>query len=190
MMQSMSVSLKLKSNVKARVLTGHPWVFVNELEKPLGPEWDGEVVECRDRSNRLLGFGIYNSKSQICWRRISREKIALDQAFFQRGLEAAVKRRADLGERFSGNVRRVVWSESDGLPGLVVDQFGDILVVQIQSLAFEKRRELIAAALKAVLHPSEIVYRHDAPIRVRVRWRSPSQSFPSTLCLNRVEGKR
>jgi 23S rRNA (cytosine1962-C5)-methyltransferase len=165
MMQSMSASLKLKSNVKARVLTGHPWVFVNELEKPLGPEWDGEVVECRDRSNRLLGYGIYNSKSQICWRRISREKVALDEFFFVRRLEAAVKRRAELGERFSGDVRRVVWSESDGLPGLVVDQFGDILVVQIQSLAFEKRRELITLALNAALRPTEIVYRHDAPIR-------------------------
>jgi 23S rRNA (cytosine1962-C5)-methyltransferase len=165
MMQSMSVSLKLKPNVKARVLTGHPWVFINELEKPLGPECDGEVVECRDRSNRLLGFGIYNSKSQICWRRISREKVALDLNFFLRGIESAVRRRASLGDRFSGNIRRVVWSESDGLPGLVVDQFGDILVVQIQSLAFEKRRELIATALRASLQPREIVYRHDAPIR-------------------------
>ena len=165
MMPSMSVALKLKPNAKARVLTGHPWVFVNEVEKPLGPEWDGEVIECRDRSNRLLGFGIYNSKSQICWRRLSREKIVLDLAFFQRAVEAAVKRRANLGERFSGDVRRVVWSESDGLPGLVVDQFGDQLVVQIQSLAFEKRRGLIATALKMILAPREIIYRHDAPIR-------------------------
>ncbi|MDR0352997.1 MAG: hypothetical protein LBI02_06520, partial [Opitutaceae bacterium] len=63
--------LKLKPNAKARVLAGHPWVFVNEVEALLPSAHDGEVVECRDRTGRLLGSGIYNSRSQICWRRLA-----------------------------------------------------------------------------------------------------------------------
>jgi 23S rRNA (cytosine1962-C5)-methyltransferase len=70
----MAASLKLKPNATPRVLAGHPWVFANECEKLLPGEHDGEVVECRDRSGRFLGTGIYNSKSQIVWRRLSRER--------------------------------------------------------------------------------------------------------------------
>jgi 23S rRNA (cytosine1962-C5)-methyltransferase len=163
MMRGMSVSLKLKSNAKARVLSGHPWVFGNEVEALLSPEWDGEVVECRDRSGRLLGSGIYNSKSQICWRRLSRDRVSLDEAYIRAAVEAAIRRRDAAG--VDASVRRVVWSESDNLPGVVVDQFGDALVLQIQSLAMEKRRDVVARVLQEVLRPGEIIFRHDAPIR-------------------------
>ena len=71
----MSASLKLKPNANSRVLGGHPWVFANECEALLPAEHDGEVVECRDRTSRFLGTGIYNSKSQIVWRRLSRERV-------------------------------------------------------------------------------------------------------------------
>ena len=64
-------SFKLKPNANSRVLTGHPWVFANEVEALLPPECDGEVVECRDRMGRMLGVGICNGKSQIVWRRLS-----------------------------------------------------------------------------------------------------------------------
>ena len=70
--------LKLRANARPRAVHGHPWVFVNEVEGLLPPEHDGEVVECRDRTNRLIGTGIYNSKSQIVWRRLSRDRVALD----------------------------------------------------------------------------------------------------------------
>jgi 23S rRNA (cytosine1962-C5)-methyltransferase len=141
------------------VLTGHPWVFVNEVEAPLPAEHDGEVVECRDRNNRLLGTGIYNSRSQIIWRRLSRERVTLDGAYLRAAVERAVLRRAP------GNARRLIWSESDDLPGVVVDQFGDALVVQIQTAAMEKRSAQIGDVLAEVVKPSEIIFRNDAPIR-------------------------
>jgi 23S rRNA (cytosine1962-C5)-methyltransferase len=156
----MSVSLKLRANAKARVLTGHPWVFANEVEALLPAENDGEVVECRDRTGRFLGSGIYNSRSQICWRRLSRERVQLDEPYLRTAIERALKRREGVGV-----VRRLVWSESDDLPGLVVDQFESALVVQIQSLAMEKRREIIARALLDVVGAEEIVFRNDASIR-------------------------
>ena len=152
-------SLKLKPNANARILTGHPWGFANEVEALLPAEHDGEVVECRDRKGRFIGSGIYNSRSQIVFRRLSRDHVALDEAYLRAALERAIARRAP------GNARRLVWSESDDLPGVVVDQFGDALVVQIQTLAMEKRAGLIGDLLHALLAPAEIIFRNDAPIR-------------------------
>jgi 23S rRNA (cytosine1962-C5)-methyltransferase len=152
-------AIKLKPNARARVLNGHPWVFGNEVETLLPPEHDGEVVECRDRTGRLIGSGIYNSKSQIVWRRLSRDRVALDGAFIRGAVERAVQRRAP------ESARRLIWSESDDLPGVVADQFEDTLVVQVQTVAMEKRAALLAEALKDVIKPSEIIFRNDAPIR-------------------------
>ena len=154
-------SLKLKANAKPRVLSGHPWVFANEVEALLPGELDGEIVECRDRADRFLGTGVYNSKSQITWRRFSRERAALNGAYLRGAVERAVARRQ--GTR--GSCGRLVWSESDDLPGLVVDQFGDALVVQIQTAAMEKRATLVGDVLAEVLKPAEIIFRNDAPIR-------------------------
>jgi 23S rRNA (cytosine1962-C5)-methyltransferase len=152
-------SLKLRANARSRALTGHPWVFANEVEALLPPEHDGEVVECRDRTGRLIGTGIYNSKSQIVWRRLSRDRVALDATYIRAALERAIARRA------SEKARRLVWSESDDLPGVVVDQFGDTLVVQVQTLAMEKRAALLGDALADLVKPAEIIFRNDAPIR-------------------------
>jgi 23S rRNA (cytosine1962-C5)-methyltransferase len=153
------VSLKLRANARARALHGHPWVFGNEVESLLPAAHDGEVVECRDRTNRLIGTGIYNSKSQIVWRRLSRDRVTLDAAYFRSAIERA------LGRRAPENVRRIVWSESDDLPGVVVDQYGDVLVVQIQTLAMEKRAAVLGDVLDTVLKPAEIIFRNDGPIR-------------------------
>jgi 23S rRNA (cytosine1962-C5)-methyltransferase len=159
-------SLRLKHNAAARALRGHPWVFGNEVETLLPPALDGESVDCRDAKGRLLGSGIYNSRSQIVWRRFSREHAVFDEAFVRRALDRAIERREALAPTAAGPVaRRLVWSESDDLPGLVVDQFGDVLVVQTQTLATEKRLEAILGALSERLHPAEIIVRNDAPIR-------------------------
>ncbi len=159
--------LKLKPNVKSRTLGGHPWVFANEVEALLPAEHDGEVVECRDRTGRFIGTGIYNSKSQIVWRRLSRDRVALDAAWIRSAVERAVARRngPTAGSGPTNRCQRLVWSESDDLPGVVVDQFGDTLVVQIQTVAMDKRTVLLADALTEVLHPAEIIFRNDAPIR-------------------------
>ncbi len=153
------LALKLKPNVRARVLSGHPWVFANEVEALLPAESDGEVVECRDCAGRFLGTGIYNGHSQIVWRRLSRERVVPDADYFRAALTRAIARRR--GE----TVCRLVWSESDDLPGLVVDRFHDTLVVQIQTLALERRSQLMGDLLAELVRPAEIIFRNDAPIR-------------------------
>lgn len=188
-MGGMQLTLKLKPNVTARVLRGHPWVFANEVTDLLPAESDGEIVECRDSRGRFLGSGIYNSRSQIVWRRLSRERVALDEAWLREALRRAIGRRDPAPEDKSkgGGVGspglppnpagaatadaprerfcRLVWSESDDLPGVVVDQFADTLVVQTQTLAMERRLNAIIALLDELVQPAEIVIRNDASIR-------------------------
>jgi 23S rRNA (cytosine1962-C5)-methyltransferase len=93
------------------------------------------------------------------WRRLARERVNLDEAYLKAALERSFARRA------TGAYRRLVWSESDDLPGVVIDQYGDTAVVQIQTLAMEKRSGLIGDLVDQLLHPSEVVFRNDAPIR-------------------------
>jgi 23S rRNA (cytosine1962-C5)-methyltransferase len=152
-------AFKLKANANSRVLSGHPWVFANEVEAPLPPECDGEVVECRDRAGRMLGSGICNGRSQIVWRRLSRDRVKLDEAYILGALERAIARRSP--ESF----RRLVWSESDDLPGVVADQYGEAVVVQLQTLAMDRRSALIGDLLDRLLKPAEVIFRNDAQIR-------------------------
>lgn len=156
------VAIKLKANVRSRVLSGHPWVFANEVEALAPAEHDGEVIELRDRTGRFLGSGIYNSKSQIIWRRISRDRVVLDAVFIRAALERALDRR---GGALAGANRRLVWSESDDLPGVVADQFGDTVVLQIQTLAMDRRAAVIVEALAELTGAAEIILRNDASIR-------------------------
>ena len=153
-------SLKLKPNANSRVLAGHPWVFANECVELLPPAQDGAVVECRDAKGRFLGTGIYNSKSQIVWRRLSRDRTELDETYLRSALTRALALREGLGE-----FKRLVWSESDDLPGVVVDQFDDTLVAQIQTLAMEQRSALLGDLLAELAKPAEIIFRNDANIR-------------------------
>lgn len=162
---SAPAALKLKPNAKPRVLAGHPWVFANEVEALLPAEHDGSVVECRDRAGRFLGSGIYNSRSQIIWRRLSRDRVALDGAFLRAAIERALERRNRSPKGLDKSNRRLIWSESDDLPGVVVDQFGPTLVVQLQSLAMEQRSAAIGEALAQLCAPEEIIFRNDASIR-------------------------
>lgn len=163
----MLFSLKLKPNVNARVLAGHPWVFANEVEALLPAEHDGNVVECRDRQGRPLGCGLYNSRSQIVWRRLGRERVTLDAAWLRAALARALARRSALpaGAETGPHFRRLVWTESDELPGVVADQFGDTVVLQIQTLGMERHRALLGDLLVELTGATEVIHRNDANIR-------------------------
>ena len=131
---------------RARILHGHDWVFRGEVLKVFGSPADGDVISLKDGRDRLLGSAIYNSRSQIVARRFSRRKQELDLDFFQRRIAQAVEYRARRG--IEPRLCRLVWSESDGLPGVVVDRYGDCLVLQTLTLAMDQRKGLIVRALE------------------------------------------
>jgi 23S rRNA (cytosine1962-C5)-methyltransferase len=147
---------------RARILHGHDWVFSGEVLKVFGNPADGDVISLKDGKDRLLGSAIYNSKSQIVARRFSRRKQSLDLDFFQRRIAQAVEYRERRG--LNPRLCRVVWSESDGLPGIIVDRYGDNLVLQTLTLAMDMRKALIVEALMS-LRPKAIVERNDAVVR-------------------------
>jgi len=152
--------LKLKQSAqRARVRCGHPWVFANEVEGLLPEAANGTGVKLVDHRGRSLGSGIYNGASQIVWRRYAHGAVAWDRAFFEDRIARALARRE--GEPFC----RLVWSESDDLPGLVVDRFDAVLVVQALTLAVDRALDAIIAVLRERLDPREVVVRNDAPAR-------------------------
>lgn len=148
---------------RARVFHGHDWVHDNEVLKVTGHPEDGSVVGLKDQRDRYLGSAIYNSRSKIPARRFSRQRQELDADFFHRRLSMAREYRDKLG--LDPCARREVWSESDGLPGLILDRYGDCVVLQTLTLAMDQRKELIADAIEKVLQPACIIERNDAPVR-------------------------
>jgi len=148
---------------RARILHGHDWVYGTEVLKSFGSPVDGDIVSIKDGRDRMLGSGVYNSKSQIVARRFSRRRQELDAEFFTRRLERAQQFRDSLG--VNPMVRRVVWSESDGLPGVIVDRFGPVATLQTLTMAMDQRREMIAASVQAVLSVESVVERNDSSSR-------------------------
>jgi 23S rRNA (cytosine1962-C5)-methyltransferase len=149
---------------RARVLHGHDWVFSSEVLKVFGKPADGDVISLKDGRDHLIGSAIYNSKSQIVARRFSRRKQDLDLDFFRRRIEQASEYRER--RKIDPKLRRIVWSESDGLPGLIIDRYNNHFVLQTLTFAMDLRKELIVQAL-VDLFGKEIVIieRNDAPVR-------------------------
>lgn len=133
---------------RARILHGHDWVFSSEVLKVFGNPADGDVVSLKDGKDRLIGSAIYNSKSQIVARRFSRRRQDLDLDFFRRRIAQASEYRDRRG--VDPKLRRVVWSESDGLPGVIVDRYSDHFVLQTLTLAMDMRKDLIVEAIDDV----------------------------------------
>ena len=148
---------------RARILHGHDWVFSGEVLKAFGNPVDGDVISLKDGRDHLIGSAIYNSKSQIVARRFSRRRQDLDLDFFQRRIAQAVEYRERRG--IDPRLCRLVWSESDGLPGVIIDRYGDHLVLQTLTLGMDQRKALIVEALQNVAPAATIIERNDAPVR-------------------------
>jgi 23S rRNA (cytosine1962-C5)-methyltransferase len=148
---------------RARILHGHDWVFSSEVLKIFGSPSDGDVISLRDGKDHLIGSAIYNSKSQIVARRFSRRKQDVDLDFFKRRIAQAAEYRAR--RHVDPKLCRVVWSESDGLPGVIIDRYGEHFVLQTLTLAMDMRKELIAQAIVDLFEAKNIIERNDAPVR-------------------------
>lgn len=158
--------LYLKKAEERRIRAGHLWVFSNEVDSqrsPLTAFAPGEPVAVLTAGGKFLGSGYVNPHSLIAARILSRSpEHPPGRSLLVHRLNVALA----LRERFSpGRHRRLVFGESDGLPGLVVDQFGDVLAVQLNTAGMEALREEVLAALERVLSPRGVLLCNDSPAR-------------------------
>ncbi len=148
---------------RSRIFHGHDWVYASEVQKAFGNPEPGSVISLKDFKDRPLGTAIYNPESQIVARRFSRRKQQLDAEFFERRLQRAQALRDSLG--FEDSLYRLVWSEADGLPGVVIDRYADHFVLQTLTLAMDQRKGVIVEALQSKYGDIVVIERNDSAIR-------------------------
>jgi len=148
---------------RARILHGHDWVFSSEVLKVFGDPADGDVISIKDGRDRMLGSAIWNSRSQIVARRFSHRRQELDLEFFKRRIAQATEYRQR--RNVNPQLHRVVWSESDGLPGVILDRYRDQFVLQLTTLGMDQRKEILVNAIREVLKGETIIERSDATVR-------------------------
>ena len=159
-------ALYLKRGEDARLRAGHLWVYSNEVDvarSPLSAFEPGEIAAILDHRDKPIGIGYVNPNSLIAARLVSRGvEHALDRSLIVHRLNVALALRERL---YSEPYYRLVFGESDGLPGLVLDRFGDVVVGQIATAGMERLKDEIAAAVVKVLKPRQLWWKNDASIR-------------------------
>ncbi|MBQ3425290.1 MAG: class I SAM-dependent rRNA methyltransferase [Clostridia bacterium] len=152
----------LRKTRETRVRGGHPWIYASEIETVEGSFENGDIVEVSDYKGKFIGKGFYNPASQISLRILTRNDEICGPDFFARRIRDAWEYRKLLCDIDSC---RLIYSESDFLPGLVVDKYSDILVLQSLSLGMEKIKGTICDLLMDIVKPSGIWERSDVPVR-------------------------
>lgn len=154
--------LYLKKNEDKRLRKGHLWVFSNEVDSkrsPLDQFSPGDMVVVKDYSGKSLGSAYINPNTLVCARLISRKPaMKMGGNFFKIRLGNALALRERL---FDKPYYRLVFGESDGLPGLVIDRFGSVLSVQITTAGIEKQKEILISTLIELLSPDAIILKND-----------------------------
>ena len=155
------MNIYLRRGREQRVLGGHPWVFRSDIESEDGAA-DGLPVRVLTSAGRFLAMAVYNPRSQISLRILSRRDEPIDGAF----IRGRVRRALDYRRRFADlNSCRLIFAESDGLPAVIADKFGDVIVLQILCLGMERFKGDIVDALAQELSPRGIYERNDVPVR-------------------------
>jgi len=141
----------------------HPWVYEAAVAEVRGTPEPGALVVVVDGRGRLLGQGYYNPHSQIRVRMLAWNDQPLDEAFWRNRLARAISAREPVRGQSDG--LRLVNAESDGLPGLVVDQYREFLVLQSLTLGIERRKQLLVSLLSELVKPAGIYERSDVGVR-------------------------
>ncbi len=184
--------IKLKSGRSRRGAHGHPWVYSNEVEMTADAKTlaNGSLVTLTDSGGKAQAVAMFNPRSLIAARILSPDpKATIDEGF----LAGRLTRALELRERFYDTpFYRLVNSEGDGLPGLIIDRLGDIYVLQINAAGMELLLPEILAALDQVVSPTAVLLRNDGPLRnieglePEIRWARGSHDGPVELIENSV----
>lgn len=157
--------ITLKKNHDRRIRRGHLWVFSNEIGDPSVSSLEpGSIHEMRDSSGEFLGMVYVNPGSLIAARILSRRRTAIDEDFFKERILSAL----DLRKRLYPfrQSYRLIFSESDFLPGLIVDRYGSVLVLQSLTAGMDALLEQVVGVLVELLSPDAIYLRNDSPVRL------------------------
>ncbi|HJR02038.1 MAG TPA: class I SAM-dependent rRNA methyltransferase [Methylomirabilota bacterium] len=155
----------MKRGAERRIRAGHPWIYRGEVADLKGSWSAGAAVEVTDATGRYLGRGFYSPRSSLVCRLLTRADEAVNAALIRRRLEAALEwRRRD---SLVTPAYRLCWSEADGLPGLVVDRYGPVSVIQCLTLGMARNADWIREALAAIF-PDGRVVRLDDPTAARI----------------------
>ena len=158
--------LYLRKNSERTVRNGHPWIFSGAVERRPKDADTGDIVDVFDSHERFVCRGFYNKRSLIRVRSLTQNaSSAIDQAFFEQRIAEAAEFRRGTGLSTVTNAMRLVHGESDGLPGLIVDDYAGYLVVQFHTAGMEKQRQTVLAALDTALCPMSIFERSDVGTR-------------------------
>lgn len=160
------VEIKLKKGKEKAVYQRHPWVFSGALDKVKGKPENGEVVKVLDAQDEFLAYGYYNDQSRVAVRLLEwDENVSIDEAWYEQKVNTAIDGRANLLASEATTACRLIFSEADFLPGLIVDRYADFLSVQILSSGIEKAKDTIIKVLVKRLQPKGIFDRSDATAR-------------------------
>ncbi|MBR6027666.1 MAG: class I SAM-dependent rRNA methyltransferase [Clostridia bacterium] len=152
----------LTAGREKRVWGGHPWIFRSDIARVEGSFEPGDVLRVESSRGRFVAMAYYNPRSQIALRVMSLRDEPVDEALIRRRVREAVDYRRSFADLRSC---RLIFAESDRLPAMIVDSFGDVLVMQCLSLGMERWKETVADELSALLHPRGIYERDDVPVR-------------------------
>ncbi|MCL6524219.1 MAG: class I SAM-dependent rRNA methyltransferase [Thermoflavifilum sp.] len=158
----MAGKIVLTRKAEKRLSGGHPWIFAGEIERAEVPEGPGAIVDVFTAQQQFWGRGYWNPQSQIRVRLLTRKLEAIDAAFFHRQISQSWAYRQKIGYTESC---RVVFAEADGLPALIVDKFGDYVVLQTLALGMDRWKQVIVEIIEDILHPNGLYERNDAPVR-------------------------
>ncbi|MCD6519608.1 MAG: class I SAM-dependent rRNA methyltransferase [Anaerolineae bacterium] len=161
-----SAIVRLKPGREKSVRRRHPWIFSGAIAEVEGAPSPGDVVEVHSAQGEFLARGYYNPRSQITVRVLTwDEQERIDATFWQKRLERALARRETLAQSGDTTAYRLVFAESDGLPGLIVDRYGDWLVLQSLALGIEPWKELLAELLLSLTEAKGVYERSDVDVR-------------------------
>lgn len=157
--------VKLQPNRAKRVTAGHPWIYSNEVAmdaaaKALPP---GGLAQFMTAEGKRIGIGSFHPHNLICGRLYTRSEATIDGAWFGAKLQQALALRQQL---FDKPFYRLVHAEADGLPGLIIDRYGDNVIAQLNSAGMALQQDALVAALDQVLQPQTILLRNDSAARL------------------------
>jgi 23S rRNA (cytosine1962-C5)-methyltransferase len=176
-------SLTLKPNRERRLENFHPWVFKDDVENVDGNFEPGEVLEIKAANGAFIALGYVNARSSIPARILSFKREAINLEFYRQKIRIAMSKRSKLTNT---NAMRIVNAESDGLPGVIADLFGEVLSIQLRNAGAERHKDLIFEAFKLETKASSAFERSDTSERQKEGLENRGATFQKPSAFSRM----